>query len=171
MSVRRILLSPVPHVAIDPTQGQFWVDHLTHSRKQLEYVIELVGEERVCFGTDYPFPLGECYPLKKPAQLVDELIADRFVDAAAGRRLLGLNTLEWLGLDPQPFLASSHRASKMPEATIVARHHAPFAASYTCTTTDGTPAGDLVLAADGAYVWNRPETDASERSRTWHVGT
>ena len=45
--------------------GKFWVDHLTHSEEQLGAVMNLIGSNRICFGTDYPFPLGECYPLKK----------------------------------------------------------------------------------------------------------
>ena len=30
----------------------------------LEYIVELVGEEKVALGTDYPFPLGELEPGK-----------------------------------------------------------------------------------------------------------
>jgi len=149
------------------------VDHLTHSRKQLEYVIELVGEGRVCFGSDYPFPLGECYPLKKPGQLIDELVGSGYVDAAAGRRLLGRNTLEWLGLTAEPFLASPHRASKLDVAHIVARHHAPFAGRYMLAGAKESADGTLDLRDDGSFVWLRTAFDGSEEGvyGEWHVGT
>ena len=30
----------------------------------LEYLVKLVGAEKIAFGTDYPFPLGELEPGK-----------------------------------------------------------------------------------------------------------
>ena len=42
--------------------GKFWLDSLVHDPKVLEYIINLIGAERVAIGTDYPFPLGELTP-------------------------------------------------------------------------------------------------------------
>ena len=42
--------------------GSFWVDSLVHEPRALEYVIEIMGEDRVLMGSDYPFPLGEWHP-------------------------------------------------------------------------------------------------------------
>ena len=42
--------------------GKFWVDSLTHDAKQLQYIIDIFGEDKVALGTDYPFPLGELEP-------------------------------------------------------------------------------------------------------------
>lgn len=39
--------------------GRFWVDSATHDPQFLRYVLEVAGEDKVCFGTDYPFPLGD----------------------------------------------------------------------------------------------------------------
>jgi aminocarboxymuconate-semialdehyde decarboxylase len=38
---------------------RFWVDSATHDPMMLEYVIKLVGSEKITLGTDYPFPLGD----------------------------------------------------------------------------------------------------------------
>ena len=137
-----------------PTEymGQFWIDHLTHSKQQLKYVLELVGENRVCFGTDYPFPLGECYPLKKPGENIDGLSLD--VSAAeetyCKRRLLGENALEWLyGVEQAPkhlerFASSMHRATKKSWEKIASQFDESFAGDYSFPL-----GGTLVLKADG----------------------
>ncbi|HRJ16472.1 MAG TPA: amidohydrolase family protein, partial [Saprospiraceae bacterium] len=52
-------------VAIDnpkpPTDylGKFWVDSITHDPVMLRYVLDMVGEDKVTLGSDYPFPLGD----------------------------------------------------------------------------------------------------------------
>src|SRR4030095_6064162 len=42
--------------------GKFWIDSLVHDKKSLNYLIEVMGEDQICLGTDYPFPLGEELP-------------------------------------------------------------------------------------------------------------
>lgn len=42
--------------------GQFYLDSLVHEPKMLEYIIDLVGYDKVALGTDYPFPLGDLDP-------------------------------------------------------------------------------------------------------------
>ena len=44
--------------------GKFWLDSLVHDPNVLEYLVGLVGHEKVALGTDYPFPLGELEPGK-----------------------------------------------------------------------------------------------------------
>lgn len=39
--------------------GKFWVDGITHDQDALRYLINLVGADRIAYGTDYPFPLGD----------------------------------------------------------------------------------------------------------------
>jgi aminocarboxymuconate-semialdehyde decarboxylase len=39
--------------------GTFWIDSITHDAKALQYCMDLVGADKICFGTDYPFPLGD----------------------------------------------------------------------------------------------------------------
>ena len=52
--------------------GKFWVDTLVHDEEAFNYLISVVGKDKVILGTDYPFPLGECYPLKKCGELVEQ---------------------------------------------------------------------------------------------------
>ncbi|MFN8945152.1 MAG: amidohydrolase family protein [Pseudobdellovibrionaceae bacterium] len=49
--------------------GQFYVDSLTHDLNSLEFLVQLMGKEKICLGSDYPFPLGEA----KPGKLIEEL--------------------------------------------------------------------------------------------------
>jgi len=82
-------------VAIDnnipPTKyiSQFWVDSLVHDEKALRYLIDVMGREKVCLGSDYPFPLGE----HRPGQLIESLQ----LDASLQEELLFQNALRWLG--------------------------------------------------------------------------
>lgn len=76
---------------IPPTMyiGQFWVDSLVHDEKALRYLIDVMGREKVCLGSDYPFPLGE----HRPGQLIESLQ----LDASLQEELLFQNALRWLG--------------------------------------------------------------------------
>ena len=39
--------------------GKFWVDGITHDAKSFDYLLDLFGADKICYGTDYPFPLGD----------------------------------------------------------------------------------------------------------------
>ncbi|MBC7426093.1 MAG: amidohydrolase [Bacteroidia bacterium] len=39
--------------------GKFWVDGITHDDKAFGYLLDMFGSEKICYGTDYPFPLGD----------------------------------------------------------------------------------------------------------------
>jgi aminocarboxymuconate-semialdehyde decarboxylase len=39
--------------------GKFWVDGITHDQDALRFLIKKIGEDKICYGTDYPFPLGD----------------------------------------------------------------------------------------------------------------
>ena len=69
--------------------GQFWVDSLVHDEKALRYLIDVMGREKVCLGSDYPFPLGE----HRPGKLIESLQ----LDAVLQEELLFQNALRWLG--------------------------------------------------------------------------
>lgn len=71
--------------------GKFWVDSLTHDPKQLRNVIELFGEDKVALGTDYPFVLGE--------HETGKLIESMELSEQQKKKLLGLNALDWLGIE------------------------------------------------------------------------
>ena len=74
--------------------GRFWVDSLMHGVAALRYVSSLLGSESICLGSDYPFPLGECYPLKRPG----DLIVESGLSNREKRNMLGENALRWLGV-------------------------------------------------------------------------
>jgi aminocarboxymuconate-semialdehyde decarboxylase len=38
---------------------KFWVDGITHDQDAFRYLLKLMGEDKICYGTDYPFPLGD----------------------------------------------------------------------------------------------------------------
>lgn len=69
--------------------GKFWVDSLVHDASAMKYIIEVMGENNICLGSDYPFPLGEHVPGK--------LIEEMEFNAALTEKLLSKNALRWLG--------------------------------------------------------------------------
>jgi aminocarboxymuconate-semialdehyde decarboxylase len=75
--------------------GKFYLDSLVHDQDMLEHLVKLVGENYVSLGTDYPFPLGEHEPGK--------LIEDSNFDIKIKSKLLGMNALQWLGIDHNKF--------------------------------------------------------------------
>ncbi|MFZ6052609.1 amidohydrolase family protein [Halocola ammonii] len=66
--------------------GKFWVDCITHDPKMLEYVLDLQGADKVCLGTDYPFPLGDLEHGKfiEEMGLPEETVEDIFCNSALG---------------------------------------------------------------------------------------
>jgi aminocarboxymuconate-semialdehyde decarboxylase len=70
--------------------GKFYLDSLVHDPLMLEVLIKLFGEDKICLGTDYPFPLGELEPGK--------LIESMNFNSITREKLLSKNALEWLGI-------------------------------------------------------------------------
>ena len=61
----------------------------------LHYLIDLISEDKIALGTDYPFPLGELEPGK--------LIENTNLSDGVKEKLLGKNALDWLGIDKTIF--------------------------------------------------------------------
>lgn len=78
--------------AINPRNylGRFWIDSLVHDAKALHFVMDIMGEDSVCLGSDYPFPLGENHP--------GFLIESYYSHSVLREKLLYKNALNWLGL-------------------------------------------------------------------------
>jgi aminocarboxymuconate-semialdehyde decarboxylase len=76
--------------AINPRDyiGKFWIDSLVHDAKALQYIIELMGGDKICLGSDYPFPLGEHHP--------GALIAAMQLGETLQGQLLYQNAKDWL---------------------------------------------------------------------------
>ena len=71
--------------------GQFWVDSLVHSEQAFHFLLELIGEEKICLGSDYPFPLGE----HRPGELIEQLN----FEAKLKEKLFSKNAIDWLGIN------------------------------------------------------------------------
>ncbi len=84
--------------------GKFYLDSLTHDERMLDYIIELIGVERVALGTDYPFPLGE----HEPGKLIESM---KNLSEYSKSRLLSGSALEWLGLSVEHFTGKVAHAS------------------------------------------------------------
>ena len=69
--------------------GKFWIDALVHDPAALQYIVEVMGENTICMGSDYPFPLGEHHPGK--------LIEEMPFNSALKEKLLHKNAMQWLG--------------------------------------------------------------------------
>jgi aminocarboxymuconate-semialdehyde decarboxylase len=78
--------------AVNPRDyiGKFWIDSLVHDEKAMNYVIDIMGEDKVCLGSDYPFPLGEHIP----GSLIENM---KFNPDIQDKLLFG-NALDWLGI-------------------------------------------------------------------------
>ena len=68
--------------------GKFWVDSATHDPQLLRYILDVVGETKVCMGTDYPFPLGDLE--------IGTFIEKMGFTENTLERIMYKNTLEWL---------------------------------------------------------------------------
>lgn len=76
--------------------GKFWIDSLVHDKHTLDFVINVMGIDKVALGSDYPFPLGELHPGK--------LINEMPYDDETKEMLLSKNALDWLGLKKEQFI-------------------------------------------------------------------
>lgn len=71
--------------------GKFWVDSLVHDKKALHYLLDVLGENSICMGSDYPFPLGE----HKPGKMIEKMDLEK----KQVRKLLYKNACKWLKLE------------------------------------------------------------------------
>jgi len=79
--------------AVNPRNyiGKFWVDSLVHDKKSMEFLIDIIGEDNICLGSDYPFPLGE----QHPGKLIEKLELKKKTE----RKLLFKNAENWLRIN------------------------------------------------------------------------
>ncbi|MCC7232435.1 MAG: amidohydrolase [Bacteroidia bacterium] len=97
-------------VAIDNKENprkylkQFYLDTLVHDPAILDFLVKLMGSERLSLGTDYPFPLGELEPGK--------LIHSMPYSDTVKQRLLGGTALEWLNMKESAFPVTDHPANR-----------------------------------------------------------
>lgn len=88
--VRPDLVSVDNPVSPGEYPGRFWIDSLVHDERAMQFIIEVMGEDKICLGSDYPFPLGEHIP----GDLIEKMqLADKVRE-----KLLFKNALAWLGV-------------------------------------------------------------------------
>lgn len=71
------------------------VDSLVHDPRALQYMLDVMGSERIALGSDYPFPLGE----QAPGRLICSMNLPGDVQAD----LLHRTACRWLGISPDQF--------------------------------------------------------------------
>ncbi len=76
--------------------GKFWLDSLVHDEANLNYIMDLIGSDKVALGSDYPFPLGELQPGK--------LIREFNLEQKTKENLLHNSALSWLNMDKSDFI-------------------------------------------------------------------
>ena len=76
--------------------GKFWLDSLVHDEANLNYLMDLIGSDKVALGSDYPFPLGELQPGK--------LIREFELDLKTKENLLHNSALKWLNMKKEDFI-------------------------------------------------------------------
>lgn len=76
--------------------GHFYLDSLVHDEKALKYLVDMFGPEKICLGSDYPFPLGEKIP--------GSLVAKTFQDENIKEWLYSKSAMNWLNLKKEDFI-------------------------------------------------------------------
>jgi aminocarboxymuconate-semialdehyde decarboxylase len=76
--------------------GKFWVDGITHDERALQYLVDVIGAEKVAYGTDYPFPLGDL----EHGRFIEE---HSTLDAQQKEQLLSKSVCDFLGIDVRKF--------------------------------------------------------------------
>jgi aminocarboxymuconate-semialdehyde decarboxylase len=84
---------------------RFMTDSIVFDEQALSLLIGTMGVERVMFGTDHPFPLGE----QTPGRLIQEHAA---LAPDQRRKLLYANAAEFFGLIEQPTVAGGNNIFK-----------------------------------------------------------
>jgi aminocarboxymuconate-semialdehyde decarboxylase len=73
------------------TPARFYVDSLVHELDALRMLVKLFGAQRVAFGSDYPFPLGEAQPGKLIEEMKELSMKERGqILSGTAREFLGL---------------------------------------------------------------------------------
>ncbi len=80
---------------VNPRQylGKFWVDSVTHDPELLHYIVKKIGADKISFGTDYPFPLGDL----DMGKFIDEVPLSN----EERQQIFFESTCTWLGISPQ----------------------------------------------------------------------
>src|SRR5271166_4913880 len=87
---------------------RFSVDSVVFDQGALQMLVEVMGENRVLLGSDYPYPLGEAH--------IGELIRTSELSSPAKAKLLGANAAAFFSLDTAQTATSAGHNGAMHEA-------------------------------------------------------
>ncbi|MGY6562801.1 MAG: amidohydrolase family protein [Luteibaculaceae bacterium] len=76
--------------------NRFWVDSITHDPLMLKFIIENYGYDKICLGSDYPFPLGDLE--------IGAMIEEMQLNPKITEHLMHKNALNWLNLNEADFI-------------------------------------------------------------------
>jgi len=80
--------------------GKFWTDSLVHDDSALKLLVDVIGEDRIMLGTDYPFPLGEVLISDTfPGKVITQ---SKFSETIQSK-LLWKNAMDFLNLDESKY--------------------------------------------------------------------
>ena len=71
--------------------GKFWVDSLVHEEHAFNFLLAIIGADKICVGSDYPFPLGE----HRPGEMIERMQLEKNLQ----EKLFEKNALSWLGIN------------------------------------------------------------------------
>jgi aminocarboxymuconate-semialdehyde decarboxylase len=70
--------------------GSLYCDSLVHGAAQLRFLVEVVGEDHVVLGGDYPFDMGDPQPVAAMERTITDERARALIAGETAARLLGL---------------------------------------------------------------------------------
>lgn len=110
------------------------VDSAVFEQRTLQFLVEVMGTDRVLLGSDYPFPLGEAR--------AGTLIRESHSSAEVKAKLLGGNAVKFLNL---PSASAAMGASASPARSSVQEPETssgcPFGSSTSSKEAQGFPSG------------------------------
>jgi aminocarboxymuconate-semialdehyde decarboxylase len=84
--------------------GKFWVDSITHNADALRFLLSLIGPEKIAYGTDYPFPLGDLEHGKFIEEMDD-------LSPLIKQQLFASTVLDFLQLNADDFVRPSPKSA------------------------------------------------------------
>lgn len=77
--------------------GKFYLDAITHDSTALHYLLEMFGADKLAYGTDYPFPLGDL----EHGQFIE---TDGRISETDKAKLMGGTAATFLGIQMEDYL-------------------------------------------------------------------
>jgi aminocarboxymuconate-semialdehyde decarboxylase len=111
--------------------SRFYVDSAVFDERTLQFLVEIMGSDRVLLGSDYPFPLGE--------ERVGALIRGSRLTAEMKTKLLGANAQSWLGLPQVATPSGEKQSAPAPAAAKTTQTNSSLGCPARSTADDSSP--------------------------------